>query len=113
MEFKNYQSDQSLSSQLSSNRTSSRVYKRHHVMVSGMTLPQNYSADMDKLCFTEKYISDFTIEQKDVEYNESSVTKEVPSYFNIFESGRNPLDIPDMTYERAYMVTPKINTKRR
>ena len=64
--------------------------------------------DVDKLCSTEKDVSDYTItEQKGAEYKESSVTKEVPSYFNIFECGRNLLDILDVTYERACMATPR------
>ena len=71
-------------------------------------LLQNHSADVDELCSTEIDISEYTItEQKDVEYEESSVTKEVPSYFNIFECGRNSLDRLDMTYEQACMATPK------
>ena len=45
--------------------------------------------------------------KKDAEYKESSVTKEVPSCFNIFECGRNILDRLDVTYEQAYMATPK------
>ena len=47
------------------------------------------------------------MEEKDEEYNESAVTKEVPSYFNIFECGRNLLDRLDVTYEQACMATPK------
>ena len=63
---------------------------------------------MDKICSTEKEISEYTItEQKDAEYKESSVTKEVRSYFNIFECGRNLLDILDVTYAQACMATPK------
>ena len=46
-------------------------------------------------------------EQKDAEYKEYSVTKEVTSYFNIFECGRNLLDRLDVMYERACMTTPK------
>ena len=37
----------------------------------------------------EKDISEFIIGKKDAEYKESSVTKEVSSYFNIFGCGRN------------------------
>ena len=47
------------------------------------------------------------MDQKDAEYEESSITKEVPSYFNIFECGKNILDRLDVTYEQACMVTPK------
>ena len=72
------------------------------------TLLQNYSADVDELCSTKIDISEYTItEQKDADYEEFSVTKEVPSYFNIFECGRNILDKLDVTYERACMATPK------
>ena len=69
---------------------------------------QNYYADVDEICSTEIYISDYTItEQRGAEYEESSVTKEVLIYFNIFECGANILDRIDVTYERACMATPK------
>ena len=39
-------------------------------------LSQNYSANVDKLCSTKKEISEYTIgDQKNVEYEEYSVTK--------------------------------------
>ena len=64
--------------------------------------------NVDKLCSTKKDIPEYTfMEQKDAEDEESSVTKEVPSYFNIFEFGRNLLDWIDMTYEQACVATPK------
>ena len=63
---------------------------------------------MEKLCSTEIDISYYTItEQKYSEYEESSVTKEVPNYFNIFECGGNILDRLGVTYERVCMDTPK------
>ena len=72
------------------------------------TLSQNYSANVSELCSTEKDISEYTItEQKYAEYEESSATKEVPSYFNIFECGRNLLDRLYVTYELACLATPK------
>ena len=72
------------------------------------TLSHKYCADVDKLCSTEKDISECTItEQKEEKYKESKGTKEVPIYFNIFECGRNILDRLDVTYEQAFMVTPK------
>ena len=49
------------------------------------TLLQNYSADVDKLCSTEKDIPEYTItEQKDAEYKEYSVKKEVQSYLTYY-----------------------------
>ena len=45
--------------------------------------------------------------KNDAEYEEYSVTYEVPSYFNIFECGRNILNILDDMYERACMANPK------
>ena len=67
---------------------------------------------MEELCSTEIDISEHTItEQKDADYVESSVTKEVPSYFKIFECGRNLLDRLDVAYDQACMTTPqKTNT---
>ena len=55
-------------------------------------------------------VSEYTIMVlKDKEYKEPSDTKEVTSYFNIFECGRNILDRLDVTYERACISTPKEN----
>ena len=45
--------------------------------------------------------------KNEIEYEESSVTDEVPSYFNIFDGGRNLLNWLDMTYEQACMSTTK------
>ena len=53
-------------------------------------------------------VSEYTItELKDKEYNEPSGTKEVKSYFNIFECGRNILDRLDVTYQQAFIATPQ------
>ena len=35
------------------------------------------------------------------------MAKKATSYFNIFECGRNILDRLDVTYQRAFMATPK------
>ena len=62
------------------------------------TLSQNNSAD----------VSEYTItEPKEKEYKEPSVTKEVKSYFNIFECGKNILDRLDVMYQQAFMATPQ------
>ena len=54
------------------------------------TLSQKNSAD----------VSEYIIpELKDKEHKEPSVTKEVKSYFNIFECGRNILYRLDVTYQ--------------
>ena len=45
--------------------------------------------------------------KNEVDYEESSVTDEVPSNFNIFECGRNILNRLDVKYERACMATKK------
>ena len=53
-------------------------------------------------------VSEYTItELKDKEYKKPSVTKEVTSYFNIFECGSNILDILEITYQQAFMATPQ------
>ena len=62
------------------------------------TLSQSISADASEYTITEII---------DKEYKELSVTKEVTSYFNIFECGRNLLDRLDGTYQRAFMDTTK------
>ena len=43
----------------------------------------------------------------ETEYEESSVTYDVPSYFNVFERGRKILNRLDMSYERACVATPR------
>ena len=59
---------------------------------------QNNSADVSEYNITEL---------KDKEYKEPSLTKEVKSYFNIVECGRNLLDRLDVTYQRSFMATPQ------
>ena len=61
-------------------------------------LSQNNSADAPE---------NNIMELKDGDHKEPSVTKEVTSYFNIFECGRNLLEKLDVTYQRALMDTPK------
>ena len=47
--------------------------------------------------FTKKLKKKYA--KNEADYEEYSVTDEVPSYFNIFECGRNILNRLDMTYE--------------
>ena len=80
-----------------SDNCSTDVRKSEHNIVN-KTLSQKNYAD----------VSEYTItELKYKEYKESSVTKEVKSYFNILKCGRNILDQLDVTYQRAFMATPK------
>ena len=44
---------------------------------------------------------------KDEEHKEHTVTQKLKSYFNIYECGRNLLDQLDVTYQQAFMATPK------
>ena len=44
--------------------------------------------------------------KNETEYEESSVTYDAPSYFNVFGCGRNILNRLDVSYERACMATP-------
>ena len=54
---------------------------------------------------TEEDKSEFTInKQKDAKIE---VTYDVPSYFNVFECGRNILDRLDVSYERVCMATAR------
>ena len=62
------------------------------------TLSQNNFADVPENANTEL---------KDEELREPSVTQKVTIYFNIFECGRNLLDQLDVTYQQAFMATPK------
>ena len=66
--------------------------------IANKNLSQKNSADESEYTITEK---------KDEEYKEYAVTKEVPSYSNIFECGRNILYRLEVTYEQACMATPK------
>ena len=61
-------------------------------------LSQNNSADVPENTITEL---------KDKEHKEHSVTEKVKSNFNIYECGRNLLDRLDVTYQRAFISTPK------
>ena len=67
---------------------------------------QDFSADEDKLSSTEEDKSEFAIKKQKDANNE--VTYDVTDYFNafnVFECGRNTLDILDVSYERACMAT--------
>ena len=61
------------------------------------TLSQNKSTDVTEYTKTEL---------KGEEHKETSVIKEVKSYFNSFECGRNLSDRLDVTYQRSFMSTP-------
>ena len=83
------------------------------------TLSQSSSTDESESkgiivnkCSTEEDESEFVIKkQKDAnvktDYEESSVTYDVPSYFNVFKCERNILKILDVSYERVCMDTPR------
>ena len=86
------------------------------------TLSQIYSTDEDESkgiivdeCYKEEdepeYVHKNINKQKEAnnetEYEEYSVTDEVPSYFNIFECGGNILNRLGVKYERACMSTQK------
>ena len=45
--------------------------------------------------------------KNETQYEESSITHKVPSYFKIFDCGINILNRIDVTYERARMATTK------
>ena len=62
------------------------------------TLSQNNSADVSEKTITEL---------KDQKYKESSATKELKRYSNIFDCFRNLLDQLDVMYQRAFMDTPQ------
>ena len=80
-----------------SNNNSMEVSKSDRNIVK-KTLLQNKSVDVQKNTITEL---------KDEEHKENSVTQKVTSHFNIFECGRNLLDQLDVTYQQAFMATPK------
>ena len=43
--------------------------------------------------------------ENEEEYEEYSVTHEVPSYLNIFDCDKNILNILDVTYKQTYVAT--------
>ena len=79
-----------------SDNQSKDVRKSEYNIVNKKLL-QNNSADVPDNVITEL---------KDDEHKEPSVTGKLTSYFNIFECGRNLLDQIDVTYQRAFMVSP-------
>ena len=88
------------------------------------SLSQNSSTDVSE---SERNIVNETLSQnnsmyvlennitelKDEEHKEPSVTQKVTTYLSIFECGRNILDQLYITYQQAFMTTPKMNTIRR
>ena len=61
-------------------------------------LSQNNSMDVPENNITEL---------KDEEHKEPSVTEKVTIYFNIYKCRRNILEQLDVTYQQAFMATPK------
>ena len=61
------------------------------------------STDKDKSECVHKNVN----KQKDAEYEEYSVTDELPIYFNIFKCDRSILNRLDVTYEQACIATTK------
>ena len=83
-----YSTDEDESKRIIVHETLSHNYSanknRSKQIIANKTLSQNYSADVDELFSSDIDISEHTItEQKDAYYEESSVTKEGTSYFNI------------------------------
>ena len=62
------------------------------------TLSQKNSADVPDNAITDL---------KNEEHKKPSVTEKVTIYFNIYECGRNILDQLDVTYQQAFVATPK------
>ena len=54
-----------------------------------------------------KYVNKQKDAKNETEYEESLVTNDVPSYFNVFGCGRNILNRLDMSYGQACMVAPR------
>ena len=71
------------------------------------------STEEDESDCVHKNINKEKDAKNEADYEESSITYEVPSYFNIFECDRNILNRLDVTYERECMATTKdkYNTK--
>ena len=66
-------------------------------------IAEKFSTEEDE----SEWVHKNTNKQKYSEYVEYLVTDEVPSYFNIFECGRNLLNRLGVTYEQACMATKK------
>ena len=75
-----------------------------------MDISKSKQSIFNEFFFVKLYVDvrEYTItELKDKEYKEPSVTKEVPSYFNILEYRRDILDRLNVTCEQACMATPQ------
>ena len=68
---------------------------------------EKISTEEDESEFVHKDINKQKDANNETEYDESSLTYEVPSYFKIFECVGNILNRLYVTYERACMATPK------
>ena len=65
------------------------------------------STEEDESECIPKYINKQKDSNNEAEYEESSVTDEVQSYFNIFKCGKNIFNILDVTYDQACMANPR------
>ena len=68
---------------------------------------ENYSTEEYESECVQKNINKQKDAYNEAEYEESSVIDEEPRYFNIFECGRNILNIIDVKHEQAYIATTK------
>ena len=67
------------------------------------------STEEDESECVHKNINKQKYANNEAEYEESSVSDEVPIYFNMIECGRNILNRLDVIYEGVCMATPKEN----
>ena len=84
----------------------SHIYSKDKDKSKGIVVDER-STEEDESEYVHKNISKKEDANNEAEYEESSVTHEVPRYFNKFEFGRNLLNRLDVTYERACMATPR------
>ena len=56
---------------------------------------------------SQKYYQKQKESNNEAEHEESSITDEMLSHFNILERGKNILNRIDVTYEQECMATPK------
>ena len=83
-----------------------QIYSTDEEESKGIIVDEFVTEEDESECF-HKNINKQKSANNETEYEEYSVTDEVPRYFNIFKCGRNLLNGIDVAYERACMATPK------
>ena len=101
-----YSTDKSELEEFLVDKKISQFYYTDEEKSKGIIFDENSTEESKSECI-DKNVNKEKYTNNEAEYEEPSVTHEVPSYFNIIGCGENLLNRLDVAYERVYKATPK------